>query len=213
MRLFYDGPLGHHQDHFFASAGARVDFLRDGRYDPFSENDVLPQFAFKLGSVFMAQGDLSLAALLAWHYGKRSADLRGVDDTELSVHRLGAGAEGRYHLLHRSYVFARLMLGTARASARISDELSHVELSSNSWLFDGSLTAGAAFQLFGSADGEKRAGRFWLVAEGGYALSSAAELRFEPEKPDNAPERSEPREMGQLALSGATLHFGLMITL
>lgn len=209
FRLLYTGPLGYHQDHYFVNAGFRLDLVRDPRFDIFASSDALPHLSVQAGRTIMTQGEFSAALLLAWDYGGRNDRVRDTDQTSLGVHRLGAGIEARYHLVHRLYLLGRLRLGAARAHAVLKEVRDFV---SNQWLFDGRAVLGAAFELLGKPDGTERKPRLWFVAEGGYVLTSSVDLTLEPNNPNEAPERAQPVELGEMNLKGATMRFGLVIS-
>ena len=201
LNATYSGPLGSHQRHFSAWLGVRNDYVRDAHYDLFATNDALTAFSLGISGVVLTQGNFSLAVLGLWETGSRDASARG-DKTEFRVHRLEAGAEGRYHLGYRAYLFGRLSLGPSYTRANMVSSVAGGELVSKDWLFSSAATLGGAFRLFGDADGVRRHPRLWLVAEGGYALAGDTELRFEPADADESfPARAQPQELGAMNLS------------
>lgn len=197
----FSGKLGSHQDHWLAWIGVRNDYVRDASFDLFASNDALTVFSVGAGRTVWVSGDFSLAALGFWEIGSRSEDTRG-NEASLRVQRLEVGPEARYHLHYRVYGFGRLGLGAEYLHATLENGLFQEELVSNSWMFAGELTGGAAFQIFGDPAGENRKPRLWLTGEGGYALTSEATLSFAPASGGGgAPERSEADDLGELGLS------------
>jgi len=154
-------------------------------------------------------GNLRVAALGLWEIGSRSADTRG-NEASLRVQRLELAPEVRYHLHYRLYGFGRLGLGAEHLHAALANELFNGDLVSNSWAFAGDLAGGAAIQFAGNAAGEKRRPRAWLVAEGGYALTSSTTLDFEGD--DGGPERAASQELGDLNLSAPFFRLALLGT-
>lgn len=197
----YSGPLGFHQEHWFAWLGVRNDYVRDERFDMFGTNDAFTAFSLGAGRVAISLGELSVAGVLLWETAGKEADARG-DATDVRVHRFELGPELRYHLHYRFYGFARLGLGAQYSKAVLSNELTGSEWVAKDWAFSSELTGGVAVQFFGAASGETRLPRGWFVAEGGYALSGDASLRFEPSREGSrVPERAQEQDFGALSFN------------
>lgn len=205
----FSGQLGAHQRHFFLWLGVRNDFVRDSDFDQFATDDSLPAFSLGAGAVVYTLDKLSLAAFGLWEVASRNSEVRG-DETELTIQRIAAGPEVRYHLHYRVYVLGRLGLGAEWNKATRRSALFDGDLVSKSWLFSSSLSAGAAVEVLGSPAGERRKPRAWVVADAGYALTSTAKLNFEPEPGSSGiPERTQPDQTGELSLSAPMFRVAL----
>jgi hypothetical protein len=190
-----DGMLGTHQDHWFLALGARVGFIGNEGLDPFSTTDALSQVAIQGGRTLFTDGDVSLALLLEWNYGARTATARGLA-TDLEVHRISLGAEGRYHLLRRLYGYARLAPGVLHQYARVA------ELDTARVAFSADASAGAAVEVFGPKAGMTNRARCWLSLGGGYGFGSETELTLSPSDGSSTPERTAALSLEPLSLSG-----------
>lgn len=190
-----DGLLGTHQDHFFLGIGARVGFIADAGLDPFSTTDAFSQVAIAGGRTLFTDGDMSLALVLGWDYGVRSATARGLA-TGIGVHRVSVGAEGRYHLLRRFYGYVRLAPGALHTWATLG------KLETTAWAFSADASLGAAFELFGAKSGETNKPRGWLSVNGGYGFATDTDLTLSPAEGQNTPERTAPLELEPLSMSG-----------
>ncbi|HVJ19464.1 MAG TPA: hypothetical protein VM686_28790 [Polyangiaceae bacterium] len=196
-----DGTLGTHQQHLFVGAGVRTNFVHNEGFELFSENEALPQFSLHAGSVLLTDGALSLVALGGWDYGQTQSTARGAT-TELDVHRLWVGAEGRYHLWRRIYGFGRLAPVALHSTASLRDNIARAERSADSWVFGAEATLGAALELFGKKSGGSRTARGWLALGGGYGIVTSSELMLEADEDSSAPIRTAALDMGDLSLSG-----------
>lgn len=190
-----DGLLGTHQDHFFLAIGPRVGFIADAGLDPFSTTDAFAQVAISGGRTVFTDGDLSLAVVAGWDYGVRSATARGLA-TDIGVHRLSLGAEGRYHLFRRFYGYVRLAPGALHTWATVN------ELETTAWAFSADASLGAAFELFGAKSGETNKPRGWLSLSGGYGFATDADLTLSPAEGQNHPARTASVELEPLSMSG-----------
>jgi hypothetical protein len=190
-----DGMLGTHQDHWFLALGARVGFIGNEGLDPFSTTDALSQVAIQGGRTLFTDGDVSLALLLEWNYGARTATARGLA-TDLEVHRISLGAEGRYHLLRRLYGYARLAPGVLHQYAKVA------ELDTARVAFSADASAGAAVEVFGPKAGMTNRARCWLSFGGGYGFGSETELTLSPSDGSSTPERTAALSLEPLSLSG-----------
>ncbi len=201
-------PLGRHQEHWVVSAGARVSWLGDEAFDPFSEEDAFSQVSLAAGRVLVAEDRLSLAVLGVLEAGEAEAYARSMK-ADYSSLRFALSLEGRYHLRSWLYGYARLAPGALRAEASLeSPELATYEAAAWSASVDGAL--GAAVRIIGARDGSKRSPRVWLFAEGGYGWAASQELSLEATS--GSPPRAEPIELGELDPSGGFLRLGANLT-
>jgi hypothetical protein len=195
-----DGTFGSHQQNLFFGAGVRTNFITSEGYDVFSEDDALPQFSLHAGAVTLTSGELSLAVLGGWDYGQTQSNALGAA-TELDVHRLWLGAEGRYHVWRRFYAYGRLVPALLHSAASLRDNVAQAERESESWLFGVDLSLGAAYELFGQNRGASKSARGWLAVAGGYGFVSGSDLVLEVEEGGMAPIRTAALDLGELALS------------
>ena len=207
-----DGQMGTHQEHWLFGIGLRESFVAHSGFDPFSTNNVLPQFSVDAGRVLFASGQLSFAALALFDYGSVKASARGLN-TSLSVSRVTAAAEGRYHFWRRFYLFGRVAPGALYSGAMLSDPIAGGEQHSNSWAFATDLSLGAALEFAGEARGASNRPRGWIGLDGGYGWAQASKLAFKSSEGDaNAPARLEPVELGELAVRGGFFRVNGTIT-
>ena len=203
-----DGKMGSHQQHFLVSIGWRQAWVANSGLDPFSENNAVPQFSLSAGRTLLADGNLSLVALVLWDIGVLESTARGAK-TELAVNRLTLGAEGRYHFLRRLYAFGRVAPGALNWSASVEDGLSGLNQTDSAWTFAGDLSAGAMFEFAGDNRGASTRPRAWLGFDGGYGWAGSSKVNLKPEDEAQAPVRSEPLALGDLAIRGPFLRFSV----
>jgi hypothetical protein len=202
--------MGTHQTHWLFGLGLRHSFIASEGFDLFSENNALPQLSLHAGRVLYASGPLSLAALVAWDFGMVEADARGAD-TELVIHRLTVGGEGRFHILRRLYAFGRIAPGALNAATKFSDRIADVDRESSSWGLAADFSLGAAVEFAGDARGASSRPRGFFSAEGGYGWAQSTDLTYEPEG-DTTPVRLQPLSLGELAVRGAFFRVSALIT-
>jgi len=193
-----DAALGTHQKHVRFDLGVRTQFVSSEGLDPFSQDDVVPQFAMGASWAFLARDRFSLAALAGFDYGSLSSEARS-SETSLEMMRFTLGPEARYHVLRLLAVTAKLAPTLTREDAQISTGLAE-DQSKVAWKLGFDATAGAAVEVFGYKSGKSHRPRLWLTAEGGYGWTAPTELTFSPG--DGAPQRAAPLELGELSLSG-----------
>ena len=207
-----DGTLGHHQDHWIGLVGARVGKMTSSGFDPFADSDELAQFSLGFGRTIVSAGNLSLAGLFLWDVGGRSGTARGVT-SDLIVHRLTFGAEGRYHFFRQLFMFARVAPGALHSIATLEDDLASVEnRGARNWVFATDLSGGAMFELTGFGRSRKRLPSAWIALDGGYGFAGESELSLTPDTPGDGPERGEPVNLGPMALRGAFLRGAVVVT-
>jgi hypothetical protein len=196
----------------FATLGGRFAFITSSGYDPFSTNNSLPQSSIGVGRTVMAMDDFSTAVGAFWDWAPRiEAAARGAE-TSLGVHRLTLGLEGRYHLLRRLYVFARLAPGAVRTDATLSDRAADLEREAGAWVFAADLSGGAAFELAGESRGASNRPRFWATADGGYGWSASSSQLFEAPEGNPSPARLQPLDFGDIAIRGGFFRLAMALT-
>ncbi len=206
-----DGSLGRHQQHLVLGIGVRTTFIADAGFDPFSEEDALPQVTLDAGAVLWTSDALSIAALVGWDYGSSSSSARGAQ-TSLDVHRLWLAAEARYHLLRRLYAFGRLAPALLESKATLNDATVNAQREASSWVMGADLSLGAAYEVVGHKNGAVRSARGWLGLEGGYGWAASSDLMLEVEEDAAAPSRTAALDLGELALRGAFVRANLNLT-
>jgi len=212
IELYDDGKLHYHQDHWIGLLGVRVGRVTSPGLDPFARSDEVAQFSLGLGGTVLTAGNFSLAGLFLYDGGGRSDTARGAD-TDLTVHRLTLGAEGRYHFIRQLFVFGRAAPGALHSIASIEDDWGVQNRSARNWVFATDLSAGAMFEMAGwVGNSRKRRVSAWIGFEGGYGFAGESELTMTPDEAGNGPERGVPLDLGPLALSGPFLRTSLVIT-
>jgi hypothetical protein len=207
-----DGKLRYHQDHWIGLIGARVGRVTSPGLDPFAASDEVAQVSLGLGGTVLTSGNFSLAGLFLYDGGGRSGTARGAE-SDLTVHRLTLGAEGRYHFFRQLFAFGRVAPGALHSIASIDDDWGVQSRAARNWVFATDLSAGAMFELAGwVGNSRKRRMSAWISFEGGYGYSGESELTLTPAEPGDGPERGEPVELGPLALSGPFLRAALVVT-
>lgn len=207
-----DGRMGTHQEHWLLGVGLRETFVTSKGYDPFSTDNVLPQVSLELGRAFHASGPFSLAGMFIWDYGSTKATARQAD-TSLVVHRLTAGAEGRYHLIRRWYVFGRVAPGALHSQATLDDQVVGLDRRSNAWLFTSDFSLGTGFEFASDPRGASTRPRGWVGAEGGYAWAASTKIEFKDvASSSQAPARLESLRFEDLALRGAFFRLSATLT-
>lgn len=192
--------LGNHQKNVRFEIGARTQFVNSSGFNPFSQNDVLPQFSVGASFAFWARDQLSLAAVAGFDYGGSSANLRS-DEASIDLRRFSLAPEARYHLLRILVLTAKVGPTLTREAAEVSGAL-RTPLVKTGWKFGFDATAGAALELWGYESGASRKPRLWLMGEGGYGWTAPMKLTFEPEDAGSVPQRLTPLDLGELSVAG-----------
>lgn len=203
--------LGTHQSHWVTTFGIRTAFIPNEGLDPFATTDTLVQTSLGGGRTVFANGSLSVAAIAIWDFGSREAEARGAPTT-LSVHRITAGPEVRWHLAPWLYGFARPMPAALHTDAAIGDATTGENLSQKTWLFGFDATAGAAVQVLGRRSGNSRRVRLWLQAEGGYGWSASTDLALRADPDGDGPVRLAAVDLGALAIRGGMFRVSANLT-
>jgi hypothetical protein len=184
------------------NAGVRIGYVPAGGFDAFATNDVLPQFSLDGTYPVLARGKLVLGVGLGWDYGARSATLRGFESS-LAVHRLYVPLEARWNFNGWIYGFGKLAPGAAAMMAAVKEGSAPNELKATGWAFSADASVGASILMGPRQHLDRRAVRFWLTPEIGYALTTPASLSGSPGRDEKDLLGSdENAKLGTLALSG-----------
>jgi len=192
-------------------AGVRTSFVKSKGYDPFSTDDVLTFGSVGASRRLFSADKLSFAAALTFDAATARGDARG-EATELSLWRLTAGPEVRYHLLPSLYAFARPTAGVERSIATLEEGSTGATLTSRAWLFALDANAGAAWSFL-DLRSKSLDLMFWLVADGGWGFTQKHTLALSPDSDSSAPERTSPLYLGELSSGGAYFRLALAGTL
>lgn len=179
-------------DAWTVDVGLRETFVRDASFDPYSQNDLLPQGTIGGSRTLWRHERFSVAPGLRWDFGSSSAEARGAS-TSFVTHRFTVPIEARMQLDELLYVFGRLAPGGVWQRTKVTDGSLAEPLSHSGWVFAGDLSAGASLRLFG------RAPTFWLTPEIGYAYAARGTAGLSPEVEEN-----DPRQFGALGLNGVS---------
>jgi len=185
---------------WFASIGVRTEYISHTGFDAFAENDALVQGSINFSRRVWSESALSVAGALEFDFGSRNATARG-EVTTLDTWRLTLGPEVRWNLIPQLFGYVRPSAGVSRSVASLADGMAQTTLYARSWDIAVDGAAGVAFAFW---DLRSRSGdlRFWLLGEGGYAWTNASDLQLSPDEGSGAPERTEPLDLGELALRG-----------
>ncbi|MBN2192687.1 MAG: hypothetical protein JW751_07700 [Polyangiaceae bacterium] len=193
--------LGTYQKHTWVGTGVRTSYVNDPGLDPFAETDALVRLDVGVGRTLFGYRQVSLAAVLDYAVGGRSATARG-DATTIMAHQITVAPELRFHVWPRLFVFARPAVGAEYFRASIEESSMNEELLQRAWAVAYDLSAGAAVQLYGKVSSDARIPRLWLVADGGYGWTGRVDLEMEANDDSDAPARSVPLDLGDLTLRG-----------
>lgn len=176
--------------------GMRATNLKHPGYDPYSSSDALVQNAVGLSFSPWRARPLSLHFLAEWNYGMSNSYARGIQ-TNLAVHRLALGLEGRWMPGSRFYLFGKLVPGLVHLGGEIDDYELGVTLESNAWAFVMDASAGAALRIGTAGTEPKRTVSFWLMMDWGYTFAAQAPMTFRP-----ADIEDDTRTFGTVSLPG-----------
>lgn len=191
------------------TAGGRGSLYRGAGYDPFSTNDVLPQFSTTVTwSLPRRPGSaVSSAVGVIGEIGQSNAQARGAD-ADLSVTRVGLVLEERFSPTRWGYVFARVSPGWMAVEAKLRDPASPATLQSSSSSFALDASLGLAANL---NPGVRGVG-FWLVGDGGYGWAPSSELALTPALASADAAKAGTTSLGTLAPRGAFFRAGVALS-
>ena len=186
---------------FDFSIGLGNQLVSHAGLDAFSDDNSVPEFQLGLSAALNELGWAQLSAVARAGFGGTSGMNRG-QPAELGTTKLGLGAELRAPAFERLYLFARLMPQAVHVSTELRETSSGVTLAQEQWMFglDSALGVVLRFAELRPRGLERGLGVF-LRLEGGYGWTPAMDLELTPSG-GNAPVRTEPVALGELALSG-----------
>jgi hypothetical protein len=196
-----ESRFGDRETFWQAELGWRSSYVTDAGYDPFSDNNYLPQLSLGLARTIWDDDRLSFAPGVIWDYGWRGSTARG-QNTSLATHRIALALEGRYHFLPWMYGLVRVTPGALHQSVEIEDPLAPAPFVAQGWVFALDASAGAAFLLGPQHEETSSPVRWWLAAEGGYGFAGSSPLVMHPDLSEGAPRRAGDLDLGTLAMRG-----------
>jgi hypothetical protein len=186
---------------FDFSIGLGSQLVSHSGLDAFSDDNSVPEFQLGLSAALNELGPAQLTAVARAGFGGTSGTNRN-QPTDLGTTKLGLGAELRAPAFERLYLFARLMPEAVYVSTELHETSSEVTLAQDQWTFGLDTALGAVLRI---ADlrprGLERGLGLFLRFEAGYAWTPAMDIELTPSG-GNAPVRTQPVQLGELALSG-----------
>lgn len=205
-------PMASWVDHRVAMTrlelGYRASFVPSSGFDPFSGNDLLPEFYLAATRTLFVSDRFSFAAGLAWDNGGSSSTVRQVDDSSLRLNRLTVPLEGRAHFGPWGYAFVRVAPGVAALQTQLTDASAPGTLSKTQWLFATDLSAGYAWLVYPRFEGPRLTGRMWLQADVGYAVVAQEQLTLGPDLGSGNAQHVSGVDLGPLSMNGAFFRIG-----
>ncbi|AKV02753.1 hypothetical protein AKJ09_09416 [Labilithrix luteola] len=162
-------------------AGIRVGYVGSAAFSQFSKNDVLAQFSLEGTYALVTSGKFALAVGGAWDIGSSSATTRATQSS-VTLHRLTAPIEARYHSAPWFYGFARVAPGAAAFAGSIRDSSAPAKLTDTAWAFATDVSVGVSLHPGANRQPDVRRARFWFTPEFGYAFTTETNLRPSPDR-------------------------------
>lgn len=192
---------------WLVTGSVRETFVGSRGFDPYSQNDVLPQWTFAGSRTLLSRGRLSFAAGASWDVGGASTTSRGLD-AGVFANRFAATAEGRWHPRTYAFGFVRLSPGANVVNARVNDPSAPGTLTTTQWSFSGDASVGAAITPMVAPGGP----RVWLVPEVGYSYATSTQMKLAPKNEKDITGAASKTDLGELALSGVFFRVGLALS-
>jgi hypothetical protein len=168
--------------------------------DPFTEDDALTTFSAGAGLSLAEAGAIDVAAVAGVDITASEADYRG-EPTSLGVLRLALGPELRGSWLDRLYWHGRLAPTLTRLSLELEESSSGATLSDSQWLWGAEAAVGLELRFAEATSDLPHAFGFFVRGEGGYGWTPSATIALRGG--GSAPVRTQPLELGEVAMSGA----------
>jgi hypothetical protein len=168
--------------------------------DPFTKDDALTTFSAGAGLSLAEAGAIDVAAVAGVDITASEANYRG-EPTSLGVLRLALGPELRGSWLDRLYWHGRLAPTLTRLSLELEESSSSATLSDSPWLWGAEAAVGLELRFAEATADLPHAFGFFLRGEAGYGWTPSATIALRGG--GSAPVRTQPLELGEVALSGA----------
>jgi hypothetical protein len=168
--------------------------------DPFAKDDGLLMFSAGAALSLTRAEALDVAAVAGWDATSSDEHYRG-EPTSLGLMRFALGPELRGSIIDRLFWHGRLSPTLARLSVELEESSSGSTLQASRWVWGAEAAVGLDVRLADVRVSSGDAIGIFARVEGGYAWSPASQLSLEPDG-SNAPVRSAPLELGELALAG-----------
>jgi hypothetical protein len=175
--------------------------------DPFAEDDALLMFSAGAALSLAPAGPLDVAAVAGWDITSTDESYRG-EATSLGLMRFALGPELRGSIIDRLFWHGRIAPTLTRLSVELDESSSNATLAQSRWLWGAEAALGLDFRFADARVSAARALGIFARIEAGYAWSTSSKLQLEATG-DNAPVRTEPLALGELALAGPTFKASL----
>jgi hypothetical protein len=169
--------------------------------DPFSTGDDLLMFSAAAALSLTRAGALDVAAVAGWDATSTEENYRG-EPTSLGLMRFALGPELRGAIIDRLLWHGRLSPTLSRLSVELEETSSSSTLQATRWVWGAEATLGLDVRFADVRASSTEAIGIFARVEGGYAWSPASQLSLEAGS--NAPVRTAPLELADLALAGAS---------
>jgi hypothetical protein len=168
--------------------------------DPFAKDDGLLMFSMGAALSLTRAGALDVAAVAGWDATSTDDHYRG-EPTSLGLMRFALGPELRGAIFDRLFWHGRLSPTLARLSVELEETSSSSTLQASRWVWGAEAALGLDVRLADVRVSSTDAIGIFARVEGGYAWSPASQLSLEADG-SNAPVRTAPLELADLALAG-----------
>ena len=167
--------------------------------DPFAEDDALTTFSAGAGVSLAEAGAIDIAAVAGIDITASDADYRR-EPTSLGLLRLAVGPELRGSWLDRLYWHGRLAPTLTRLSLELEESSSDATLVDSQWLWGAEAAVGLELRFAEAVTDLPHALGFFVRGEAGYGWTPSATLALRGG--GSAPVRTQPLDLGEVALSG-----------
>jgi hypothetical protein len=194
-------PAAPHKQHWSAGLGFVGSVVASPGYDPYSKDNTLPMLALFGTFTPWDSRPFQLRIAFEWDYGGSSSTARS-EPSNLEIHRLALGLEGRYTPMSRIALFVRGMPAAMHIGASIKDPYLGNTLETGIWTWGVDLTGGAAARIGSIGNSESPVASFWVGLDMGYRFAGTAAMRF---RPGDLTEDDQSRHFGEVPLPNLDL--------
>jgi hypothetical protein len=175
-------------------------WLPSDGFDAFAKDDALVMFSAGAAVSLTRAEALDVAAVVGWDATGIDASYRG-ESTSLGLMRLSLGPELRASILDRLIGHARLSPTLTRLSVELEESSSRSTLSSSRWVWGAEAALGLDLRFADARVSTSEAVGLFARVEAGYVWSPGSALSLRADG-DDAPVRTAPLELADLALAG-----------